>query len=164
MLGVRRESVTEDAGQLQAAGLIRYARGHIAVLDRAGLERRSCDCHAVVKKEYDRQDHGQAGPSAAVAGLAGRRPRPPHAAARGRSDMRNLIGDSAARRACRTAVRRQRVGAVMRSHQALRRVLDGQRPNGRPMRPDAAEDGGERHVSRVAPRAEAYEAHRNGGA
>jgi len=54
VLGVRRESVTEAAGRLQAAGLIRYARGHIAVLDRAGLERRSCECHAVVKKEYDR--------------------------------------------------------------------------------------------------------------
>jgi len=54
MLGVRRESVTEAAGRLQAAGLIHYVRGHISVLDRAGLERRSCECHAVVKKEYDR--------------------------------------------------------------------------------------------------------------
>jgi len=54
MLGVRRETVTEAAGRLQAAGLIHYARGHIAVLDRVGLERRSCECHAVVKKEYDR--------------------------------------------------------------------------------------------------------------
>jgi len=54
MLGVRREGVTEAAGRLQAAGLIRYARGHISVLDRGGLERRSCECHAVVKKEYDR--------------------------------------------------------------------------------------------------------------
>jgi len=54
MLGVRRETVTQVAGQLQAAGLIRYARGHISVLDRAGLARRSCECHAVVKKEYDR--------------------------------------------------------------------------------------------------------------
>jgi CRP-like cAMP-binding protein len=53
-LGVRRESVTEIAGRLQAAGLIRCARGHIWVLDRAGLERRSCECHAVVKNEYDR--------------------------------------------------------------------------------------------------------------
>jgi len=53
-LGVRRESVTAAASQLQAAGLIHYARGHIAVLDRVGLERRSCECHAVVKKEYDR--------------------------------------------------------------------------------------------------------------
>jgi CRP-like cAMP-binding protein len=54
VLGVRRESVTEAARRLQAAGLIRYARGHISVLDRAGLERRSCECHAAVKKEYDR--------------------------------------------------------------------------------------------------------------
>lgn len=54
MLGVRRESVTEVAGRLQAVGLIRYARGHISVLDRTGLERRCCECHAVVKKAYDR--------------------------------------------------------------------------------------------------------------
>ena len=54
MLGVRREGVTEAARRLQTAGLISYARGHITVLDRAGLERRSCECYAVVKKEYDR--------------------------------------------------------------------------------------------------------------
>ena len=54
MLGVRREGVTEAALKLQAAGLIRYARGHITVLDRRGLERRTCECYAVVKKEYDR--------------------------------------------------------------------------------------------------------------
>ena len=54
MLGVRREGVTEGALQLQAAGLIRYSRGHIAVLDRPGLEKRTCECYAVVKKEYDR--------------------------------------------------------------------------------------------------------------
>jgi CRP-like cAMP-binding protein len=54
MLGVRREGVTEGALKLQHAGLIQYARGHITVLDRAGLERRSCECYAVVKKEYDR--------------------------------------------------------------------------------------------------------------
>jgi CRP-like cAMP-binding protein len=54
MLGVRREGVTEAALQLQAAGLIRYSRGRITVLDRPGLERRSCECYAVVKKEYDR--------------------------------------------------------------------------------------------------------------
>lgn len=54
MLGVRREGVTESALKLQHAGLIRYARGHITVLDRQGLERRSCECYAVVKKEYDR--------------------------------------------------------------------------------------------------------------
>jgi CRP-like cAMP-binding protein len=54
MLGVRREGVTESALKLQQAGLIQYARGHISVLDRPGLERRSCECYAVVKKEYDR--------------------------------------------------------------------------------------------------------------
>ena len=54
MLGVRREGVTEGALKLQQAGLIRYARGHISVLDRDGLENRSCECYAVVKKEYDR--------------------------------------------------------------------------------------------------------------
>ena len=54
MLGVRREGVTEGALKLQHAGLIRYARGHISVLDRAGLEKRSCECYGVVKKEYDR--------------------------------------------------------------------------------------------------------------
>jgi CRP-like cAMP-binding protein len=54
MLGVRREGVTEAALKLQKAGLIRYSRGHITVLDRVGLEQRSCECYAVVKKEYDR--------------------------------------------------------------------------------------------------------------
>jgi CRP-like cAMP-binding protein len=54
MLGVRREGVTEAALKLQSAGLIRYARGRITVLDRAGLEQRTCECYAVVKKEYDR--------------------------------------------------------------------------------------------------------------
>jgi CRP-like cAMP-binding protein len=54
MLGVRREGVTEAAGKLQEAELIRYARGHITVLDRQGLERRTCECYSVVKKEYDR--------------------------------------------------------------------------------------------------------------
>lgn len=54
MLGVRREGVTEAAGHLQEAGVIRYKRGHITVLDRAKLEARACECYAVVKKEYDR--------------------------------------------------------------------------------------------------------------
>ncbi len=54
MLGVRREGVTEAATRLQNAGLIRYKRGHITVLDRQGLEKRSCECYAVVKREYDR--------------------------------------------------------------------------------------------------------------
>jgi CRP-like cAMP-binding protein len=54
MLGVRREGVTEAALKLQHAGLISYARGHISVLDRPGLEKRTCECYAVVKKEYER--------------------------------------------------------------------------------------------------------------
>lgn len=54
MLGVRREGVTEAALKLQRMNLIRYARGHITVLDRPGLEARTCECYAVVKKEYDR--------------------------------------------------------------------------------------------------------------
>jgi CRP-like cAMP-binding protein len=54
MLGVRREGVTEAAGNLQDAGLIEYKRGHITVLDRPGLEARTCECYAVVKKEFDR--------------------------------------------------------------------------------------------------------------
>jgi CRP-like cAMP-binding protein len=54
MLGVRREGVTEAAGRLQEAGVIRYRRGHIAVLERAGLETRVCECYAVVSKEFDR--------------------------------------------------------------------------------------------------------------
>src|SRR5450432_3576628 len=54
MLGVRREGVTEAAVKLQQAGLISYARGHISVLDRSGIEKRTCECYAVVKREYDR--------------------------------------------------------------------------------------------------------------
>jgi CRP-like cAMP-binding protein len=54
MLGVRREGVTEGALKLQEAGLIKYSRGRIKVLDRMGLESRTCECYAVVKKEYDR--------------------------------------------------------------------------------------------------------------
>jgi CRP-like cAMP-binding protein len=54
LLGVRREGVTEAAGNLQRAGLIRYSRGHIEVLDRPGLEKAVCECYEVVKIEYDR--------------------------------------------------------------------------------------------------------------
>jgi len=54
MLGVRREGVTEAAGNLQEAGLIHYSRGRISVLDRPGLEARSCECYQVVKTEFDR--------------------------------------------------------------------------------------------------------------
>jgi len=53
-LGVRREGITAAALKLQAAGIIRYARGHITVLDRVALEGLSCECYAVVKTEYDR--------------------------------------------------------------------------------------------------------------
>jgi CRP-like cAMP-binding protein len=54
MLGVRREGVTAAAGKLQAAGLIRYSRGRITIVDRQGLEALVCECYAVVKTEYDR--------------------------------------------------------------------------------------------------------------
>lgn len=54
MLGVRREGVTEAALKVQKSGLIKYARGHIHILDRAGLERRTCECYQVVKTEYER--------------------------------------------------------------------------------------------------------------
>ena len=54
MLGVRREGITEAAGNLQRAGLIRYRRGHIAVLERAGLEACTCECYAAVRNEFTR--------------------------------------------------------------------------------------------------------------
>jgi Mn-dependent DtxR family transcriptional regulator len=54
MLGVRREGITEIAGNLQREGLISYRRGHITVLDRSGLESHACECYDVVKKEFNR--------------------------------------------------------------------------------------------------------------
>jgi len=54
MLGVRQERVTEAAGNLQHAGLIRYRRGHIEVLDRPALEKAVCECYAVDKRQFDR--------------------------------------------------------------------------------------------------------------
>src|SRR6187402_360951 len=54
MLGVRREGVTEAAGKLQEDGLIRYQRGKITVVDRPGLEVRTCECYQVVKREFER--------------------------------------------------------------------------------------------------------------
>ena len=54
MLGVRREGVTEAAGKLQRKGLIRYHRGRIDVIDKAGLQAAACECYQVVKNELDR--------------------------------------------------------------------------------------------------------------
>jgi len=54
MLGVRREGVTESAGKLQRAGLIRYGRGRITIIDRPRLEKEVCECYGVVKREFDR--------------------------------------------------------------------------------------------------------------
>jgi hypothetical protein len=54
MLGVSSEGVPEVAGKIRHAGLNQYARGHITVLDQAGLEARSCECYMVAKKEYGR--------------------------------------------------------------------------------------------------------------
>lgn len=53
-LGVRREGVTEAARRLQELGLIRYARGRIRIEDREALERQSCECYGIVRREYDR--------------------------------------------------------------------------------------------------------------
>jgi len=66
MLGVRREGITETAGNLQREGLISYRRGHITVLDRSRLESHACECYGVVKKEFHRllKDNGAAGKQA----------------------------------------------------------------------------------------------------
>lgn len=78
-LGVRREGVTKAALKLQHAGLIRYARGHIEVLDRPALEKRVCGCYPVVKKEYDRPLRDGAMEVLAASSTARRQPtrRPP---------------------------------------------------------------------------------------
>jgi hypothetical protein len=54
LLGVRREGITAAAHKLQLEGVIRYRRGHIAVLDRKRLEQRTCECYAGAKREYER--------------------------------------------------------------------------------------------------------------
>jgi CRP-like cAMP-binding protein len=54
MLGVRRTSVTEIAGELKHQKLINYSRGQVTILNRSGLEKRACECYAVSKKEFDR--------------------------------------------------------------------------------------------------------------
>jgi DNA-binding transcriptional regulator YhcF (GntR family) len=54
IIGVRREGITEAAGNLQRAGIISYRRGHISVLDRSGLENRVCECYEVVSSELKR--------------------------------------------------------------------------------------------------------------
>jgi CRP-like cAMP-binding protein len=66
MLGVRREGITEGAVKLQKAGVIRYSRGRIVVLDRPGLEHMACECYAVVKKEYDRLLPDSADPAVSI--------------------------------------------------------------------------------------------------
>ena len=53
MLGVRRVGITEAAGRLQAAGLIGYRRGRVRVLDKAGLEKKSCECYRFIRKQYE---------------------------------------------------------------------------------------------------------------
>lgn len=63
MLGTRRAGITEAAGQLQARGLIRYKRGHITILDRAGMEAASCECYPTVKKEFARLIDGNGHPA-----------------------------------------------------------------------------------------------------
>ena len=68
MLGVRRTSITLAANQLKSQGLIVYSRGHVTVLDRPGLERRSCECYAVSKREFDRL---LGPPQGAIAGAHG---------------------------------------------------------------------------------------------
>jgi CRP-like cAMP-binding protein len=60
ILGVRRESVTAAAGKLQRAGVLTYRRGHITVVERAGLEQAACECYTVVKHEYQRLLHSDA--------------------------------------------------------------------------------------------------------
>jgi CRP-like cAMP-binding protein len=64
MLGARRSTVSVSAGILQRAGLIRYARGHVTIVDRSGLEAVSCECYGVIKTELDRVSGTPPGPKA----------------------------------------------------------------------------------------------------
>lgn len=82
LLGVRREGITEAAGKLQAAGLIQYRRGHIEVMDRAGLENRVCECYHAVKAEHARLFQGM------TVTLARRRARPNPLTLRQRAETR----------------------------------------------------------------------------
>ena len=63
MLGVRCEGITDAGCKLQQLGVIEYHRGHVTVLDRPKLEKLSCECYAVVKRETDRLEHGLPQPS-----------------------------------------------------------------------------------------------------
>ena len=60
MLGVQRTGVSAAAGALQRAGLIDYTRGHVTIGNRRGLERRSCECYGISKREFDRLLGGRA--------------------------------------------------------------------------------------------------------
>lgn len=75
VLGVRREGVTESAARLHKLGLIRYARGHVRVLDRKGLEERVCECYRVLKSEHQRLLPESCRATSTTADLAGERRR-----------------------------------------------------------------------------------------
>jgi CRP-like cAMP-binding protein len=127
ILGVRREGVTMAAFKLQAAGVIRYARGHIAVLDRAGLEHGACECYATIANEYAR--------APGVAGLAGRStmgPREPQPAAQADAGSANrhhgaLRPDKAVHhRQADTAARAIQARGAPRLHDRLEDVWTGE--------------------------------------
>lgn len=98
LLGARREGITMAALKLQAAGLIRYRRGRIQVLDRRGLEAHSCECYHVVRQAYDRLDTGTPPQAASAIGTCcapsaqGSSPAPPKSAIRKSSSTRVLAG------------------------------------------------------------------------
>lgn len=98
LLGARREGVTMAALKLQAAGFIRYRRGHIQVLDRRGLEAHSCECYRVVRSAYERLDDGTPPQAASASGTCrapaaqGSSSAPPKSAIRNSSSTRVLAG------------------------------------------------------------------------